>query len=115
MKPTEQQRAEHILDAIEKIDKYTNKLSEKEFLANDLVKDAVLYLFSLIGEAVIFIDKERLKKYPYPWHLVRSFRNYIAHEYFGLNMKLVYQSIKQDLPVLHSIVKEIITEEFNTD
>lgn len=111
MKPTEKQRAEHILDSIEKINKYTKKLTEKEFLNNDLVKDAVLYLFSVIGEAVIFIDSETLKKYPYPWHLVRSFRNYIAHEYFGLNMKLVYQSIKQDLPVLYSIIKELIRNE----
>ena len=111
MKPTERQRADHILESIEKINKYTKKLSEKEFLDNDLVKDAVLYLFSVIGEAVIFIDNEILKRYPYPWHLVRSFRNYIAHEYFGLNMKLVYQSIKQDLPVLEAKIKELITNE----
>jgi uncharacterized protein with HEPN domain len=111
VRPTEKQRVEHILDSIEKIKKYTENLSEKDFLDNDLVKDAVLYLFSVIGEAVIFIDGEMLKKYPYPWHLVRSFRNYIAHEYFGLNMKLVYQSIKQDLPVLHSMIKEIIKNE----
>jgi len=112
MKPTEQQRAEHISEAIEKINTYTKDLSEKKFLASDIVIDAVLYQFSIIGEAIIFIDKERLRKYPYPWHLVRGFRNYIAHEYFGLNMKLVYQSIKQDLPVLHSIVNELIAKEF---
>lgn len=111
MKPTERQRADHILESIEKINKYTKKLSEKEFLNNDLVKDAVLYLFSVIGEAVIFIDNETLKKYPYPWHLVRSFRNYIAHEYFGLNMKLVYQSIKQDLPILEATIKNLIKNE----
>lgn len=111
MKPTERQRADHILESIEKITKYTKKLSEEEFLDNDLVKDAVLYLFSVIGEAVIFIDNETLKKYPYPWHLVSSFRNYIAHEYFGLNMKLVYQSIKQDLPVLEAKIKELIENE----
>lgn len=112
MKPTELQRAEHIVEAIEKIDRYTKNLSESKFLANEIILDAVLYQFSIIGEAVIFIDKEKLKNYPYPWHLVRSFRNYIAHEYFGLNMKLVYQSIKQDLPVLHSLVKELIANEF---
>lgn len=111
MKPTERQRADHILESIEKINKYTKNLSEDDFLNNDLVKDAVLYLFSVIGEAVIFIDNETLKKYPYPWHLVRSFRNYIAHEYFGLNMKLVYQSVKQDLPKLETKIKDLIAYE----
>lgn len=111
MKPTERQRAEHILDSIEKINKYTKDLSQEEFINNDLVQDAVLYLFSVIGEAVIYLDKETLKKYPYPWHLVRSFRNYIAHEYFGINMKLVYQSIKQDLPALNTIITDLIKNE----
>lgn len=113
MKPTEQERAEHILESIEKIDKYTKGLSQRAFLSNDIVIDAVLYQFTIIGEAVIFLDKERLKLYPYPWHLVRGFRNYIAHEYFGLNMKLVYQSISQDLPVLYALIKELIEKEFN--
>ena len=111
MKPTEKQRADHILDSIKKINKYTKELSEEEFISNDLVQDAVLYLFSVIGEAVVYIDKETLKKYPYPWHLVKSFRNYIAHEYFGLNMKLVYQSIKQDLPLLEATMKNLIKNE----
>lgn len=111
MKPTERQRAEHILDSIEKINKYTKDLSQEEFINNDLVQDAVLYLFSVIGEAVIYLDKNTLKKYQYPWHLVRSFRNYIAHEYFGINMKLVYQSIKQDLPTLYTIIIDLIKNE----
>lgn len=111
MKPTEKQRAEHILDSIDKINKYTRGLSEKEFIEKDLVQDAVLYLFSIIGEAVVYIDKDILKKYPYPWHLVRSFRNYIAHEYFGINMKLVYQSVEQDLPALHKVVRDLIKNE----
>lgn len=111
MKPTVRQRAEHILDSIEKINKYTKDLSQEEFISNDLVQDAVLYLFSVIGEAVIYLDKDTLKKYPYPWHLVRSFRNYIAHEYFGINMKLVYQSIKQDLPALNTIITDLIKNE----
>lgn len=112
MKPTELQRAKHILEYIDKIDRYTKNLNQDEFLKNDLVIDAVLYSFSVIGEAVINIDKERLKSYSYPWHLVRGFRNYIAHEYFGINMELVYQSAKQDLPSLRTAIEELIRKEF---
>lgn len=52
--------------------------------------------------------KTCLPDYPYPWHLVRAFRNYIAHEYFGINLKLVWQTVKQVLPVISSLVDQMI-------
>ena len=41
---------------------------------------------------------EQIIKYPYPWHLPRSFRNYIAHEYFGINLSQVYKTVTDLLP-----------------
>jgi len=59
--------------------------------------DAELYQFIIIGEAILFIENDKLIKYPYPWHLVRGFRNYIAPEYFGISMKIVWETIVSDL------------------
>ncbi len=49
---------------------------------------------------MLYVDHEILKRYPYTWHLPRSFRNYVAHEYFGINLKQVYKTAKEVLPDL---------------
>lgn len=74
--------------------------------------DAVLYQFIIMGEAILFVDNDMLKKYPYPWHLVKGFRNYLAHEYFGINMKIIWDTVVNDLPKLKTVISEILEKEF---
>ena len=101
-------RLEHILHAIERITTYTTALSEKDFLCNLIIQDAVLYQFSIIGEAIRYVDDEILQQYDYPWHAVRAFRNYIVHEYFGINLPKVWSTIKINLPELEKTILLII-------
>ena len=81
-------RLEHIQNAIERIKAYTAALNEGDFLSNSMLQDAVLHQFSIIGEAIVHVDNDILERYDYPWYAVRAFRNYIAHEYFGINAAL---------------------------
>jgi uncharacterized protein with HEPN domain len=74
------ERLLHIVDAANKIEKFTSKLTEQHFLKDDQKQGAVLFQFSIIGEAIIHIDSDILKKYNYPWHEVSAFRNMISHE-----------------------------------
>jgi uncharacterized protein with HEPN domain len=113
MKPDEKQRVEHIIEAITKIEKYIFDVnSPDDFLKNNLVADACLFQYSIIGEAIINISRATLSKYDYPWHLVRSFRNYIAHEYFGIKLDRVYQYSIEDLPELKSVILAVYENEF---
>lgn len=105
------ERLQHIVDAIEKIQTFNHGVTEEIFLTDDLINGSVLYQFIIIGEAIRYVDPGILKKYPYTWHLPRSFRNYIAHEYFGINLKQVYNTITEILPDFKNLVKEIITKE----
>jgi uncharacterized protein with HEPN domain len=101
-------RLEHIQQSIGRIREHTVSLTEKDFLKNALVQDAVLYQFSIIGEAIIYFDDEILLQYDYPWYAVRAFRNYIAHEYFGINLMKVWSTIEINLPELEKIIALII-------
>ena len=103
-------RLEHIYDAIERIKTYTVSLTEKEFLNNTVVQDAVLYQFSIIGEAVMHVDDDILQQYDYPWYAVRAFRNYIVHEYFGINLEKVWNTIKINLPELERNIELMIQQ-----
>jgi uncharacterized protein with HEPN domain len=111
MNTRDKERSEHIQSAIKRIKSYVAPLSEQDFLNNNMVQDAILYQFSIIGEAIAHIDNDILDKYEYPWYAVRAFRNYIAHEYFGINLKKVWATIEINLPELENIISQIIEKE----
>lgn len=105
-------RLQHIVEAIAEIQKYVLAESVTSFCQSGLLHDAVLYQFSVIGEAIIHIEGEKLDKYDYPWHKARSFRNMIAHEYFNIKLIAVWAIIQNDLPELNKVVEQILANEF---
>jgi uncharacterized protein with HEPN domain len=107
-----QKRIQHISKAIDDILKYVLGETCDSFSNNDLMHDAVLFQFSIIGEAVNFIEPDLLEKYNYPWYKVRSFRNLISHEYFNIKMEAVWQIIEKDLPELRTVIQSILKNEF---
>ena len=111
-KQTNKERLGHITDAIQKIESYTADVSEATFLENPMLYDAVLYQFTIIGEAIVHVGNESLDKYDYPWHEVRAFRNLIAHQYFGVRLDKVWSIVENDLPELKKTVELIIKNEF---
>jgi uncharacterized protein with HEPN domain len=105
-------RLVHIHKAIEQIEEFVRNIDEKTFQADPLVSSAVLFQFSVIGEAVIHIDAELLSKYNYPWHRVRAFRNLISHAYFNIKMEAVWYIIENNLAEIKQIVETILKNEF---
>jgi uncharacterized protein with HEPN domain len=100
-------RIEHISEAILQIEKFTLNFTESKFCKDILVQSGVLYQFSIIGEAIQHIDRDRLEMVEYTWHLVRGFRNFIAHEYHKLEMEAVWGIITIDLPILKLKIEEL--------
>lgn len=107
-----QQRLQHVEQAIADIEKFTKGESLKTFCENDMLHDAVMMQFIIIGEAIIHVENEKLDKYDYPWYKVKSFRNMIAHEYFNIKLPAVWQIIENDLQQLKAIVHTILKKEF---
>ncbi len=92
---------EDVLESISAIEEYTQTLTEEEFYNNRQVQDAVLRRFEIIGEAVKNIDKNFKGKYPdIPWKSIAGMRDVLIHEYFGVNLKRVWNVIKTDVPIL---------------
>lgn len=107
-----QQRLQHIEEAINKILFFTGNVNSETFISNELVHYAVLFQFSVIGEAIIYIEADILAKYSYPWHRARAFRNLIAHEYFNIKLIAVWEIIQTDLPNLKATIQDILENEF---
>ena len=106
-------RLRHINEAIAKIQKFVAGSSLVAFCESDLIHDAVLFQFTVIGEAINFVENEKLENYDYPWYKVRSFRNLIAHEYFNIKLSAVWLIIENDLPELQRVIAEILKNEYS--
>lgn len=111
VKPTPKERVEHILEAIRLIREFVADINETQFLSDIKTQSAVQYQFLIIGEAIRFIDNDVLAKYNYPWHIPRSFRNFIVHVYHGVKMERIYYAT-QDLGELEKQVQLILKNEF---
>lgn len=98
-----------ILDSISNINKYVKDLSFDDFTKNKLVIDAVIRNFEIIGEAAKNISSEVKSKYKkIPWKEMAGMRDKTIHEYFGVDLKIIWKTIKRSLPVLKRTVEMIL-------
>ncbi len=101
-----------ILEACADIQDFTREMKS----ATELQKDrrtflAVIHSLQIIGEAARQMPKSFREKYPeFPWRETASLRNVIAHEYFGLDIDIIWDVIQTRLPVLAEQVKQINLE-----
>ena len=104
----------HILEAIERIARYVEDLDENGFLANELVQDAVIRNFEIIGEASHNIEQQNPEfaaAHPgLPLAIAYRMRNAMSHGYFKVNLEMVWKTIQNDLPTLHQQVQESLDE-----
>jgi uncharacterized protein with HEPN domain len=81
--------------------------------AEELEKDrrtflAVARCLEIIGEAARQMPKKFKEEHPdFPWRETMSLRNVIAHEYFGLDIDIIWDVIKTQIPVLIERIKQI--------
>lgn len=104
----------HILEAIDRIEEYTQGMAEPAFLNGKLVQDAVIRNLEIIGEASRNIERhhpEFAAAHPeLPLVVAYEMRNALAHGYFKVDMELVWQTLQRDLPDLRIMVAELRSE-----
>jgi uncharacterized protein with HEPN domain len=99
----------HILEAIERIDRYTEDMDEVQFLQSEMVQDAVIRNFEIIGEASHNIENhfpEYAVAHPeLPLAFAYQMRNAVAHGYFKVDQEIVWKTVQNDLPGLYRQVR----------
>jgi len=99
---------EHILDCIRKINEFSNGLTFKEFKTNEMVQDAIIRNIEIIGEASKKISKDiKQTYYKVPWKEIAGMRDKLIHDYLGVDVSVVWKTIKEDIPALERSIREI--------
>lgn len=104
----------HILQAVERIEVYTNDMDEAGFLQNAMVQDAVIRNIEIIGEAARNIDRhhpEFAAQHPdIPWGDVYLMRNRVSHGYFSVDLEVVWKTVERDIPELGLKIENVLSK-----
>jgi len=99
---------EDILTCIQHIESYTTNLSFDQFSAHYMTVEACLYNIQVIGEAAVRLPENIKDDNPQiPWPLIKGMRNRLIHEYFGTDLNLVWNVIKNELPTFKTELEKI--------
>ena len=89
----------------------TKNLTYDDFIKNEELKRAFVRSLEIIGEAAKHIPKEIKNKYTdIKWKNVVGIRNKLIHEYFGVDYKVVWKTIKEKIPELYTVIKKVIND-----
>ena len=100
----------HIRDAIARILDYTSQ-GKAYFDQDEKTQDAVVRNLEIIGEAVKNVSNELWERQPdVPWRRLAGMRDKLIHEYFGVNLAIVWAVVDQNLTKLGAQVSEILKE-----
>jgi uncharacterized protein with HEPN domain len=94
---------EDIWEAIEKIERYVSGLNHNTFLKDDKTVDSVVRNLEIIGEAANRLTETfRTQHLEIEWRKIIGLRNRIVHDYFNIDVEIVWEIIQQDLPIFKS-------------
>jgi len=100
-----------IWEAIEKIERYTGRITQQEFFGDEKSIDAIVRNLEIIGEATNRLPEKFKNKYPHiEWKKVVGLRHRIVHDYFGIDIEIVWEILQKDLPAFKSSLKKIREE-----
>lgn len=106
---------EHMIDSIESVYKFIGDKTFKEFKDDDLVVSGVIRKLEILGEASSKISDNIKSSYPnIEWRILKDFRNYLIHQYFGVDVATVWEAIQTDMPILKNKLlelKEVLIQE----
>jgi uncharacterized protein with HEPN domain len=102
-------RIQHILDAISEVEQYLRDITYEQFLESSEKRFATIKQIEIIGEACNALSDELKQAHPtIPWRPIIAFRNISIHEYFGVDLHLVWEIAKNDLPEIKNKMYTIL-------
>ena len=104
---------EDIVGASDAIAEFIRDLDMESFLSSPMLKSALAYQFTVIGEAAARVAGDLRARHPLiPWANARGLRNVVVHHYFGVDWDEIWRTATLDIPALRSQIAELLRAEF---
>ncbi len=104
----------HILRCIRRIEEYTAK-GREDFLSSHMAHDATLRNLQTMAESTQRLSAPLKEQHPtVDWRALAGFRNVLVHDYLGIDLELVYQSVQEHMPKLKAAAQALL-DELNAD
>lgn len=104
---------EHIFLALERIQRYTLDKDASAFVLDEQLQDAVIRNIEVLGEAANNIRKSDplfTDSHPeVPWLVMIAMRNRVSHAYFSIDLEIIWNTIRNDLPSVKDKVQVLLT------
>jgi uncharacterized protein with HEPN domain len=99
----------HIIDAFTQVDHYMDGISHEEFFSNKLLQDGVIRQLEVMGEAARNLSDDFRNEHPQiPWSQMIGLRNRMTHAYFNVNLQIIWEIVRGDLPDLKRKIQCIL-------
>ncbi|MBL8078615.1 MAG: DUF86 domain-containing protein [Anaerolineales bacterium] len=86
-------------------------MTEQKFKDTRLLQDGVIRQIEIVGEAARHISKDIRKTYPeIPWQDIAGMRDKLIHDYFGVDIEKVWDTARDDLPILKQQIEAILKD-----
>lgn len=106
---------QHIIECIKNIEIDTKNYDAEKFIRIRRTQDAVLRNLEIMGEAVKNLPDDLKREHPeVSWKKVARFRDILIHFYFGVDLNIVWNVVREDLPELKKNIEKILKEIQNT-
>jgi uncharacterized protein with HEPN domain len=103
---------EHMSACISRIKEYTDGIDEDGFLNNNLIQDAVIRNFEIIGEAAKKLNADfRSKYFEIEWKKIAGMRDKLIHDYIGVDLWAVWGVVENIIPTLENQIEDILKKE----
>ncbi|MEZ4685443.1 MAG: HepT-like ribonuclease domain-containing protein [Bacteroidia bacterium] len=108
-RPNTIERIRHIIEAIDRIQSFVDGMSVSDFYQNEMAQYAVIKNFEIIGEAGYKIPSEIRDENPQiEWRKIIAFRHILVHDYYKINMEIVWNAIENKLTGLRIELEELL-------